>query len=358
MVKEGPLYEFQKKRKEIKIKEAEKEGIPPTVEELLADPIKSNLLFIYLKNKNQDKLREKLIGRENLEKEEFEILEEARLEIKKCLDNIKEVLALLPIEYLVSISPDFAKIVNQIGIEKTRQLLENYLAELYMLYKDRFNELEKKINEIKNSENNLQNLNANLIEIAQKYGIPIKRLSEIYAKGGDEQELQVLVKSHLSFLGKVRDLISKGKFSRERVDELNKIDEAEKFLKQIDENLQEIGKMIASAIFETERGKELLSQELYGLLGKPQYISFREAGDLLKDTENEEKLNEEWQVYLKENEIEWDKIKNDNDKQKIKDNFSTWYRNKKSRGRKGGLLEYIFDKFLIGKINNFLNNIK
>jgi DNA polymerase III delta prime subunit len=211
---EKPFEQYRKKQEQQKV-EAYREstsGIPPTVEEILSDRLQSNLLKIYIETTqlpqgiDKDKLLEKLLNRQTLEKAEFDFLEQARSKIKECLDATKEVLDLLPkerIEYLASISPEFRQIVNQIGVEKTRTFLENYLAELYMLNQDNFKELREKLENIKKEEQTYESLNAQVRALAQEYNIPIEELSRVYASGGNLQEL---VRAHLGIIGKLRDM--------------------------------------------------------------------------------------------------------------------------------------------------------
>lgn len=350
---ERPLDKLRK-QKEAEAVEKYKEttGTPPNVQEILSNENLSNLLFIYLDQKGQKKLIEQLLKRETLDENEFKTLEEARVQIKEAVDRTQEVLKILPkerIEYLAALSPDFAKIVGQIGPENTRKFLERYLAELYILEPTRFQDLKNKLDEIQRLEGEYQRLNDELIRLAEKYGIPIEQISEAYVKGN----LEEVIRSNLSIIGKIRDWLGKGEFVKKRLKEFPEITEIENTLGEIDKNLQEIGKMIAGAIFQTKRGTELLSSALYGFMGQEATISFQEAGEMLKESENEEKMNEMWQQYLQEQDIKEEDLKGTKKKQ-IKDEFKDWYKNKKIKGRRGSFLEYIFNNILIKNIENFL----
>lgn len=297
-----------------------------------------------------------MLNRQTLEKAEFDFLEQARSKIKECLDATKEVLDLLPkerIEYLASISPEFRQIVNQIGVEKTRTFLENYLAELYMLNQDNFKELREKLENIKKEEQTYESLNAQVRALAQEYNIPIEELSRVYASGGNLQEL---VRAHLGIIGKLRDMFG-GRFSRGRAEQLDRIEEVQTKLAEIDNNLQEIGKMIAEAVFasQNERGRELLSDILYGIADSGKNISFKEAGGILEEVEDQSKLEKEWNEFLQEEGIKWEEIQARYLRKKYKDEFKDWYKNKRTRAKCGGLLTYILN-IISQNLDSFLQN--
>jgi ribosomal protein S8 len=312
MVIEGFRREIERKKAEEY--EKKREAVPPSVKEILANPTYSELLNLALeRDPSKKSLRDKILRGETLENEDFENLESYRQLIKEATDYSREIIERLTpdtIKMIANASPEFNKLVAQIGIDKVKEFLEAYLAKLYVIDKmgntNKFNDLADKIKGIKEAEQKLQDIDNSLREACRKYGISESELAQIYKGGGGEKDIENLVYKRLSGLEKIWNFLKGGKDAEERIRELNRINEVNSEINKIHAYLIEVGKMIANAIFDTEKeggikekgiaeARVFLSKALYGRIEKlGGGISFQEA------VYSKEDLEREWEEYLVE----------------------------------------------------------
>jgi hypothetical protein len=301
MVIEGFRREIERKKAEEY--EQKREAVPPSVEEILSNPTYSELLNLALERDPSKKgLRDKILRGETLENEDFENLESYRQLIKDATYYSREIIERLTpdtIKMIANASPEFNKLVAQIGIDKVKEFLEAYLAKLYVIDKmgntNKFKDLANKINAIKKAEQELQDIDNSLREACRKYGISESELAQIYKGGGGEKDIENLVYKRLSGLEKIWNFLKGGKDAEERIKELNRIDEVRSKTDEIHAYLIEVGKMIANAIFGTQEGRTFLSKALYGRIEElGGGISFQEA------VYSKEDLEREWEEYLVE----------------------------------------------------------
>jgi hypothetical protein len=171
--------------------------------------------------------------------------------------------------------------------------LEAYLARLYVIDKNNFENLADKIKGIKEAEQKLQDIDNSLKEACRKYGISESELAQIYERGGSEAEIQTLVYKRLNILQKVWDKLTGGNLAGERIKELKQIENIKSKIDEIHNYLIEVSQMIATAVFETQEGRTFLTKALYGQIEKlGGGISFKEA------VYSEEDLEREWEEYI------------------------------------------------------------
>ncbi|GEM_PF-1875620 len=324
------------------------EAVPPSLAEILKDPKLSELLNLALEKDNKQKLIEKLLKREAFSENELEELNNYRILLKEAIDKSQEVLSLLTpetIKIIVGSSNKFKKLVGTLGIENTKKLLEVYLSRLYIVGKDRFDSLAEKIQQIKEAERQLSNIDEQLKEACRRYGISEPELGRLYeriAKGEvKEDEITNLVKRRLNILQKIWDFLQGGTYSQKRVDELNKITEVQTHLNTIYDNLKEVGEMIANVIYTTNGGIDILNKALWDEF-KPlgQGLSFKEA------FYSPEELEEEWSEFLQEQKVtNWEQLEEER-KNELKSGFKSRMRNKlgnKFGNKFGGVLDALIN---------------
>lgn len=389
MIIEGRRRKREKKK--VEAYEQSPEAVPPTTQEILNNPHLSELLNLILeRDKNdtqnlqdireaaerlQTKLLELTSGEKvELTKDDFEIIDSYRQEIKNIEDKTKEVLDLLTperIKIIAGSSQDFRRLVGQIGIENTKKFLEVYLSRLMIVDKKGFSELENKLKAIESAEEKLEKINNQLKDLAKKYNIHEKELEEALAIENEDEAkgaLKEVIKRNLSTLGRIRNWLSKGKFVEERLEKLTKMEltsqpsqisqtiEIIKYideqLEEIDIQLQEIGNMIANAVFATEKGRGWLAETLAAQkeISKPSEMSFVEAGRLLREDE----LRRGFEIFLGEELSEaekrggWDSLGS-----KRKNELKRKYLDKIREGRRGGIIDILFKM-----LDQALNQIK
>jgi len=271
---------------------------PPSVTEILANPTYSELLNLALEKARKTDLREKILKRGTLKDQDFKALESYRQLIKESTEHSREITQRLTpetIKIIAGASPEFNKLVAQLGIDNVKDFLEAYLARLYVIDKTKFDDLADKIKGIKEAEQELQNIDNSLREACRKYGISESELAQIYERGGGEEDIKNLVYKRLSGLEKIWNFLKGGEYAEERIKKLNRINEVESKINEIHAYLAEVGKMVADAVFGTQEGRVFLSKALYGEIEKlGGGISFKEA------FYSEEDLEREWEKYLVE----------------------------------------------------------
>jgi len=341
------------------------ESVSPSLREILADPKLFGLLDLLLEQeyqkatKNQDEqdkqkiqtLREKLLKRETLAKNDFEKLKNYRDKIKEAVDASKEVLKLLDpktIEIIAGSSESFKQLVEIIDIKNVPKFLEAYLARLYVTAPDKFIDLRGKIEAIKQAETELKNIDNELKAKCIEYGIPEPEIAKIYEES-KEDEIRRLVKSRLNIFQRIYDYITGEKITTERVKELNKINEVANKLQQINENLKAIGEMIATVVFETEKGLDFASKAIYGEIKSEIGVDFKEL------QYSEEELNSEWEEYITEQlanqNKQWNQL-NAQQKNLLRQEFIR--RKRKEFGNKGGGFLEVFLKMIEEWVNTKL----
>ncbi|GIW66027.1 MAG: hypothetical protein KatS3mg094_546 [Candidatus Parcubacteria bacterium] len=357
-------FRQEKERQQREVYKQSPEGASPTFKEILDHPVYSDMLNALLENDGQNYLREKLVKREELTQDDFEKLYQYRIKIKEALDRSKEVLDILNsperIELMASCSPEFAKIVGVLGAEETLDLLKRYMALIYVKNPESFNDLSSKIETITQAEQQLQSLEQQIRDFAEAHKIPsniIERFYQLSAQNRTvaEQSLITDIRKNLSFIGKIRDFINRGEFSYEYFKSLNKIDEIEEQLNTINQNLGEIGNMIAEAI--ESSGTDLLSKYLYGRRIEIPSFSFKNAGELIEIYGSDEELEREWQEYLEDQEVtDWEQI-DDEERATIKNGFKK-HLSRKNQEKFGKLFDWFFgNNGPLGRfVNSFLNS--
>jgi hypothetical protein len=356
MVVEG----FRKGIESKKVEEYEQrpEAVPPSVAEILADPAYSELLSLALEKQGKDDLRRKILRREILEKQDFEDLESYRQLIKDAKEYSREITQRLTpatIKIIAGASPEFNNLVAQIGINKINEFLEAYLPRLYVINENKFRKLAGKIEAIKQAEQELQNIDNSLKEACRKYGISESELAQVYERGGNNEEIKALVYERLNLLERIQNLLRGGKLIGERANELNKIGNIQQKIEAIHNNLAEVGKIIADAIFGTEEeegiaeARVFLTKALYGQIEKlGGGISFKEA------VYSEEDLKREWEEYQREVTKEGGAFdgKDKDDpvvKQELRNGFMSYLRQKRFKNKRGGVIDV-----LMGMVANWL----
>lgn len=359
MVIEGRKGKHEKNK--VEKYEKSSEAVPPSTRVILSDPHLSELLNLILeRDKNsidqqarelQTKLLDLASGKKvELTDQDFDIIESYRQKIKEVMDKPKEVLDLLTperIKIIASSSNDFAKLVGQLGVENTKKFLEGYLSRLIIVDYEGFSELESKLEAIKEAEIKLKEINNELKNLAKAYNIPEKELGEVLAiEDQADEALRELIKSNLSTLGKIRNwlgekgLIGGRKFVEERLGNLNKISDIDTKLLEIDTQLQEIGNMIANAVFGTEKGIGWLTEALVQTkIQRPGEMSFVGAGGFLR----EDKLRSGFEGFLaaeltkEEKDKGWNSLDSDR-----KGELKKKYLDKIRASRRGGIIEILF----------------
>jgi hypothetical protein len=355
MVVEGFRRSIERKKAEEY--EQKPEAVPPSVAEILANSTYSELLNLALEKETDPKkkgLREKILRRETLEKEDFENLESYRQLIKEATEYSREITQRLTpetIKIIADASPEFNNLVAQIGINKVREFLEAYLARLYVIDKNNFENLADKIKGIKEAEQKLQDIDNSLKEACRKYGISESELAQIYAQGGKYEDIRDLVYKRLNLLERIWNVLKGGEYAKGKIDELNKVTDIESKIKELHERLAEVGKMIADAVFGTQEGRTFLTKALYGQIEKlGGGISFKEA------VYSEEDLEREWEEYQREVTKEggafYGKDLNDeNIRQQLRRGFVEHLRQKRFQNKMGGIIDV-----LIGMVGNWVAN--
>jgi hypothetical protein len=350
MVVEGFRREIERQKAEQY--EQKPEAVPPSVEEILANRTYSELLNLALEKQGRDDLRRKILTRETLAEQDFEDLESYRQLIKEATEYSREITQRLTpetIKIIADASPEFNNLVAQIGINKVREFLEAYLARLYVIDKNNFENLADKIKGIKEAEQKLQDINNSLKEACRKYGIDESKLAQIYKRGGSEAEIRDLVYKRLNILQKVWDKLTGGNLTEERIKELNQIENIKSTTDEIHNYLIEVSQMIATAVFKTQEGRTFLTKALYGQIEKlGGGISFKEA------VYSEEDLEREWEEYegevTKKGGAFYKKnLKDRHIRQELRRGFVEHLRQKKFGNKMGGVIDV-----LIGMVANWV----
>ena len=334
-------FRQEREKQQREIYKQSPEGAPPTLKYILGNPVYSEMLMALLEKDGQSDIQEKLVNREELNQDDFEQLDQYRTQIKEALDRTKEVLDIIntpeKIELMASCSPEFANIVGRLGPEETLNFLKNYMALIYVKNPESFDDLSSKIENIIQAEQQLQSLEQQIKDFAEAHKIPSNIIEQFHQMAAGnriiaEQFLLTNIKRNLSLIGKIRDFISGGKFSGEYFKSLNKIEEIENQLKIINENLGEIGNMMAEAI--NSVGLSELSRLLYGERIEQPSFSFKDAGNLMELYSNEN-LEREWQEYLRSlGQREWPESY-------IKNGFESYLKSK-SKNKGGRLFDWLF----------------
>jgi transcriptional regulator of heat shock response len=221
-------------------------------------------------------------------------LESYRQLTKEATEYSREIIQRLTpetIKIIAGASPDFNNLVAQIGFNKVKDFLEAYLARLYVIDTNKFDDLANKIEAIKKAEQELQNIDNSLREACRKYGISESELAQIYERGGSEAEIQTLVYKRLNILQKVWDKLTGGNLAGERIKELKQIENIKSKIDEIHNYLIEVSQMIATAVFETQEGRTFLTKALHGQIDKPDKgVSFIAAASFYS-----EDLEREWE---------------------------------------------------------------
>jgi hypothetical protein len=344
--------------KKVEEYEQKPEAVPPSVAEILANPAYSELLSLALEKQGKDDLRRKILTRETLAKQDFEDLESYRQLIKKATEYSQEITQRLTpetIKIIAGASPEFNNLVAQIGINNVREFLEAYLARLYVIDKNNFENLADKIKGIKEAEQKLQDIDNSLKEACRKYGISESELAQVYERGGNNEEIKALVYERLNLLERIWNVLRGGEYAQRRINELNKVTEIEGKIKELHERLAEVGKMIADAIFGTEEkegiaeARVFLTKALYGQIEKlGGGISFKEA------VYSEEDLKRGWEEYVgevtKEGGAFYGKdLEDQNIKAQLRDGFVKHLIQKKFGNKRGGVIDV-----LMGMVANWV----
>ncbi len=334
--------------------EQKPEAVPPSVAEILANPTYSELLNLALETERKDDLRRKILRRETLEEPDFQNLESYRQLIKEATEYSREITQRLTpetIKIIAGASPEFNNLVAQIGINNVKNFLEAYLARLYVIDKTQFDDLADKIKAIKETEQELQNIDNSLREACRKYGINESELAQVYAQGGRYEDIQTLVYKRLNLLQRIWNVLRGGEYAQRRINELNKVTEIESKIKELHERLTEVGKMIADAVFGTQEGRTFLTKALYGQIEKlGGGISFKEA------VYSEQDLEREWEEYEREVTKEGGPFhgKDLNEptvRQQLRNEFKLYLRRKKFGNKMGGIIDV-----LIGMVGHWVAN--
>jgi hypothetical protein len=352
MVVEGFRREIERQKAEQY--EQKPEAVPPSVAEILANPTYSELLNLALEKQQKDDLRRKILSRETLEEPDFQNLESYRQLIKEATEYSREITQRLTpetIKIIAGASPEFNKLVAQIGINNVKNFLEAYLARLYVIDKNNFKNLANKIEAIKKAEQELQNIDNSLREACRKYGINESELAQVYAQGGRYEDIQTLVYKRLNLLQRIWNVLRGGEYAQRRINELNKVTEIESKIKELHERLAEVGTMIADAVFGTQEGRTFLTKALYGQIEElGGGISFKEA------VYSEEDLEREWKEYegevTKKGGAFYKKnLKDRHIRQELRRGFVEHLRQKKFGNKMGGVIDV-----LIGMVANWVAN--
>ncbi len=352
--------------KKVEEYEQRPEAVPPSVAEILADPKYSELLILALEKKTDPQkqgLLRKILERKPLEDSDFQNLESYRQLIKEATKYSREIIQELTsdtIKIIANASPQFNKLVAQIGINKVKEFLEAYLARLYVINKDQFkiedpssaaiSTLADKIKSIKEAEKELQKIDNSLREACRKYGISESELAQIYERGGSTAEIQTLVYERLNLLERIQNLLRGGKLIEERVNELNKIKDIQQEIEAIHKNLAEVGTMIANVVFSTQEGRTFLTKALHDQIEKADKgVSFISAASFYS-----EDLEREWEKYQREATGEGGAFhgKNSEDqnvKAQLRGEFVKHLRQKKFGNKMGGVIDV-----LMGMVENWL----
>jgi hypothetical protein len=357
MIVEG----FRRRTERQKAEEYEQkpEAVPPSVAEILANPAYSELLKLALQKETNPKKKDlltKILERQPLENQDFKQLENYRQLIKEATEYSREITQRLTpetIKIIAGASPEFRKLVAQIGINNINDFLEAYLARLYLIDKTKFSALAEKVEAIKEAEQKFQDIDNSLRESCRKYGISESELAQIYERGGSDKEIQTLVYERLNLLERIKNLLKGGKLIEERVGELNKIKNIQEKIEELHENLAEIGKMIANAVFKTQEGRTFLTKALYGQIEKlGGGLSFREAASFYSKD-----LEREWEEYKREvTEEEGGKFQgqnpdDENVQAQLREEFVKHLRQKRFKNKMGGVIDV-----LMGMVANWLAN--
>jgi len=333
------------------------EAVPPSVAEILANPAYSELLSLALEKETDPQkqgLLRKILERKPLEDSDFQNLESYRQLIKEATEYSREIIQRLTpetIKIIAGASPDFNNLVAQIGFNKVKDFLEAYLARLYVIDTTKFDDLANKIEAIKKAEQELQNIDNSLREACRKYGISESELAQVYAQGGSETEIRGLVYKRLNILQKVWDKLSGGGLTKGKIEELNKVQEIESEIQKLHENLVEVGKMIADAVFGTQEGRTFLTKALYGQIEKiGEGISLKEA------VYSEEDLKREWEEYQREvtkkgGAFHGKDLSQPTVRKQLRNEFVKHLRQKKFGNKMGGVIDV-----LMGMVANWLAN--
>ncbi|MGC8981530.1 MAG: hypothetical protein ACP5JU_01095 [Minisyncoccia bacterium] len=290
----------EKKLEEAKAKQPETPEAP-SVKDILNDRELSELLNLCLENEGKNELREKILNKSQLTEKEFEDLEGYRVKIKEVVDASNTILKILTPENIKIItynSSEFGKIVGQLGLDGTKEFLDQYLKRLYILDYNGFEKLKKEVDEINKAQQNLTEIDKELKEKCEKYGISESELEKVFIRGEDLEEL---VGEHLTIIERIKNWWGGGKLVEGRAKELNQIENIKKELGKIDEALENMGEVIGDFVFSNEAALQYLSNELFDKSREEKTISFKEAANMMKP----ENLEEEWKKFLEE---EWEEF--------------------------------------------------
>ncbi|GIW66400.1 MAG: hypothetical protein KatS3mg095_0298 [Candidatus Parcubacteria bacterium] len=365
-------YRQERERQKIESYQKSAEATPPSVIEILNNPIHSEMLFTLLENNDRDDLKKKLINRETLEEADFETLNEYRKTIKEALDRSNEIMSLLKGDreiYLCgSLSEHFSKLIGNIGPDKVRDFLGNYLPLIYVENPEKFKELGDRIKSIQEIEKNIDDINSKIESFARDHNIPQEVIDKFYElsatnRGEAMEFLKNSIRQNLSLVGKVRNwlgergMVGGRQFVKEYVGKIDQIETIEEEYKNIDSMLKEVAETIGKSIFESSKGRELLSKVIYEQrIAKPNF-SFREAGDLVKRY-SEGGFEDDWRGFLEQEQVEnWDEL-GDEEREKLKNKFRAQNR-ERFRNRIGRVADYLFGRkgIFSRQLDDFLNNV-
>lgn len=343
MVVEG----FRRGIESKKVEEYEQrpEAVPPSVAEILADSVYSELLILALKKQGKNNLIEKILKQETLKNQDFKQLESYRQLIKEATEYSREITQRLTpetIKIIAGASSEFNNLVAQIGINKVKDFLEAYLPRLYVIDKNKFGDLANNIKAIQTAEQELQNIDNSLKEACRKYGISESELAQVYERGGNNKEIEALVYERLNLLQRIWNVLRGGKLIGERVNELNKIGNIQEKIKELHNNLAEVGRIIANVVFGTQEGRTFLTKALHGQIEKADKgVSFIAAASFY----SEEDLKKEWGKYQQEvtekGTFNDKNLDDESVKQQLRYEFVEHLRQKRFKNKMGGVIDVL-----------------
>ncbi|MBI3442599.1 MAG: hypothetical protein HY007_02435 [Candidatus Sungbacteria bacterium] len=282
---------------------------------ILADEHRSDLFYHMLEGDDESKdLRDRLV-RKNLNEGDQAKLEQKREAFAEKINSTKELLGTLTGKQLEEMAGlqglrgqenHMKNFVNGIGVERTRALIEKHIETIAVKSPDRLKEIQGQLKQVKDFREGdfFKKRDAQVEAIYKKYGVDDQEMKEIFQmqdSGQRVEALRNLVHERMSGFGKVVDWFSHRSYDRTSI-LLKQRTVMEGVIKELDERLQELGKVLNMSIDEHPEARKTFVTELHGQKENQEEasISFADASHIFSGV-NEDAVNDDWREAQKTN---------------------------------------------------------
>ncbi|MCE9549322.1 hypothetical protein K8Q98_02905 [Candidatus Nomurabacteria bacterium] len=353
-----------------KSKEVERPNAAPvkkgfTLAEILQDKEKSHLFGKLLERYGREDLSLRLTKGE-LEENDIANLEQDRLHFVEIMDKAEKVKGLLTTENVVEFAhnhPEFEQIVNLVGPEKAKKVIQGQLVELAFADEYRFDIIADRVETYESYKNGeYKKLNEKVEKMLedgnfteQEY-IDALNIQDPKAK---KKALQELASKSQGKFKKVVNFLSRGKFTRGKLEELeNNGISMEKALEELNSHQSEIGSVLFGTMTADKGMREALHAEITGVKKEGEKkTSFGDARREKAAVFNQASFDAAWEEFKKR---EAYGAAHHYEKDGLKDMFieeqKQAYREKSGEAK--GFWESIFSSFFEEEINSKKNTLE